>query len=96
MLYLSHWLGLFYTKGCWRKKAKLQKLVEVGTDKIEGELNIVSIMNDLRNLKIVLKHSLMTKEVKKKLKLTGKNIIDLDTSSDESSIDNEPMGANED
>ena len=46
-------------------------------------MNVVNIMNDLRNLKIMLKHSIMTKEVKRKIKLTGKNIIDLDTSSDD-------------
>ena len=74
-----------YTKGCWNKKKKLEKLVDLGTNKIEEELNVVKIMNDLRNLKIMLKHSIMTKELKKKIKLTGKNIIDLDTSSDDSS-----------
>ena len=74
-----------YTKGCWSKKEKLEKLVDLGTKKIDGELKVVNIMNDLRNLKIMLKHSIMTKEVKKKIKLTGKNIIDLDTSSDDSS-----------
>ena len=83
MLYFSHWFGMCYTKSCWSKKAKLEKLVELGSDKIEGELNVVNIMNDLRNLKIMLKHSIMTKEVKRKIKLTGKNIIDLDTSSDD-------------
>ena len=70
-----------YTKGFWKKKAKLEKLIEIGSDKIEGELDVIKIMNDLRNLKILLKYSLMTKDVKQKIKYTGKNVIDLDSSS---------------
>lgn len=58
----------------------------MGAEKIEGELNIVKIMNYLRNFKVVLKNSLLTKDVKEKIKHTGKNLIELD--SDESS---EPM-----
>ena len=56
---------------------------------MEGELNVINIMNDLRNLKIIIKNTFMTKEVKRKIKLTGKNVIDLDTSSDESSDKND-------
>lgn len=41
-------------------------------------------MNDLRNLKILLKNMGMTKDVKEKLRHTGKNIIDLDSESSES------------
>lgn len=82
---------MFYTKGCWSKKAKLEKLVEIGSEKIEGELDVIKIMNDLRNLKILLKYSIMTKEVKQKIKFTGKNVIDLDSSSqsDDSKGDSE-------
>ena len=87
LLYLSNWFGMCYSKKCWNKKTKLQKLIDVGSDKMESELNVINIMNDLRNLKIMLKSTFMTKEVKRKIKLTGKNVIDLDTSSDESNDD---------
>ena len=86
LLYFSNYFGLFYTKGCWNKKKKLQKLLDVGNDKIDGELDVVNIMNDLRNLKIMLTFSIMTRKVREKIQYTGKNIIDLDTSSSESDI----------
>ena len=59
-------------------------MIEVGNDKIDGELDVINIMNDLRNLKIMLTFSIMTRKVREKIQYTGKNIIDLDTSSDES------------
>lgn len=72
---------MIYTKGCWNKKKKLQKLLDVGNDKMDGELDVINIMNDLRNLKIMLTFSIMTRQVREKIQYTGKNIIDLDTSS---------------
>ena len=36
-------------------------------DKIDGELNIVNVMNDLRNLKIMLTFSIMTRKVREKI-----------------------------
>ena len=59
--------------------------MDLGSQKIEGELNVVKIMNDLRNLKILLKNTLLTKEIKDKISHTGKNIIDLDSESSDSS-----------
>ena len=64
---------------------KLQKLMNIGSNKIEDELNVVKIMNDLRNLKILLKNMCLTKDVKDKIRHTGKNIIDLDSESSDSS-----------
>ena len=81
MLYISGVFGRCFCDFCWSKKKKLQKLKTQGADKIEGELNIVKIMNYLRNFKVVLKNSLMTKDVKEKIKHTGKNLIELDSGS---------------
>ena len=59
--------------------------MDIGSDKIEDELDVVKIMNDLRNLKILLKNMCMTKDVKDKIRHTGKNIIELDSESSDSS-----------
>ena len=65
--------------------------MDVGSDKIEDELNVVKIMNDLRNLKILLENTYLTNAVMDKIKHTGNNIIDLDSesSSDSHSDDKE-------
>ena len=81
LLYISEILGTCFCDFCWSKKKKLQILKEKGAGKIEAELNIVKIMNYLRNFKVVLKNSLMTKDVMEKIKHTGKNLIELDSSS---------------
>jgi hypothetical protein len=93
MLYVSEILGRCFCDFCWSKKKKLQKLKAQGADKIEGELNIVKIMNYLRNFKVVLKNSLLTKDVKDKIKHTGKNLIELDSgSSSEAPISEDTQG----
>ena len=81
MLYISGVLGRCFCDFCWSKKKKLQILKEKGAGKIEAELNIVKIMNYLRNFKVVLKNSLLTKDVKEKIRHTGKNLIELDSGS---------------
>ena len=79
-------MGKCFCDFCWTKKKKLQKLKAKGADKIETELNIVKIMNYLRNFKVVLKNSLLTKDVKQKIKHTGKNLIELDSSESSETI----------
>ena len=54
----------FPCKRSWKKMKKLQLLYEEGGDRIESELNIVKFMNNIRNFKIVLRHSLMDPKVK--------------------------------
>ena len=64
-LFLSIRMGsCFPCKKSWKKMKKLQRLYEEGNDRIESELNIVKFMNNIRNFKIVLKHSLMDPKVK--------------------------------
>ena len=48
----------------WKKHEKLKKLYEKGSEKIKTELNIVKIVKDLRNLKILIKNSLMDPQIK--------------------------------
>jgi len=52
---------VFY-KNCW--KSKLKKLLEKGSEKLSEEVNIIKILKDLRDLKVIIKHSLMNPEIK--------------------------------
>ena len=47
-------------KGTNKKRYKLKKLYDIGYHKIKENLDIVKIMRDLSNIKIVLENSLMT------------------------------------
>jgi hypothetical protein len=58
---------------------KLSKMYEIGSNKIEAQLNIVKIITNLRHMKILLKNSLMNPEVNHKILHSKKNIIDLES-----------------
>jgi hypothetical protein len=60
-------MGVCFPFKSWNKKKKLQKLYDIGSQRIENELNIVKLMNSLRNLKIVLSHSIMNQDIKKQI-----------------------------
>ena len=59
------------------KVRKLSKMVEIGSEKIETQLNIIKIITNLRHMKILLKNSLMNPEVNNKILHSKKNIINL-------------------
>ena len=48
----------------WHKKKKLIRLLNEGRKRIEKELDIVKILKSLRDIKILMKNSLMTPEIK--------------------------------
>ena len=50
---------------CWAKKKKYRKLLEESERKIDKQSDIVRMMHTLKKLKILLKNSLMTKEIKR-------------------------------
>ena len=54
------------------------KLYEKGQDRIDTELNIIKIMKSVRDMKVLLKSSLMDKEAKFQIKHSRKNLIDID------------------
>jgi hypothetical protein len=64
-LFLSNKLGALFPCRSWSKKKKLQKLYEVGAERIDNELDIVKLMNSLRNLKIVIANSILNEETKR-------------------------------
>jgi hypothetical protein len=49
------------------KSFKLKKLYDTGYEKIKGGLDILKIMKDLADFKIVLESSIMTDQIKKAL-----------------------------
>ena len=85
MLYFSNILGCFCSKCCFPKRDKLQTLYSEGEDKINRELDIVKILKTLRDIKIFLKSTTMNdKDTKFSVKHAPKNLLNLDTSIDES------------
>ena len=55
-------------------------MYEDGTQRIEAELNIVKVIRALRNIKILMRNSLMSKRVKYEIKHAEKNLINIDSS----------------
>ena len=84
-LYITNTIGKKCCLKKWTKYEKLTKLYELGESKIEKELDIIWIMNTLRNVKIILRNSMMSDEVVEQMKHTKKNLINLDTSHELSS-----------
>jgi len=80
LIFISKFLGKLFCKKCWKKHEKLKKLFVIGSQKIKSELNIVKIVKDLRNLKILIKNSLMDSQMKFQIQHAEENLIDLDES----------------
>ena len=62
-----------------QRRKKLKKLYDTGYHKIKENLDIVKIMKDLSNIKIVMEHSLMTNEIKSALQHQKENVIFIDS-----------------
>ena len=59
-------------------------MIHDGKRRIEKELDIVKIMKSIRNVKILMKNSLMSDEVAFNLAHAQKNLINLDDTEEES------------
>ena len=97
-LYLANKLGWLFRPGLWDKKEKFQKMYQTTQDRLETELNIVKIIRSLRDIKILMKNSLMTPELKQMIRHTDKNLIDLDdtaSSADEQERPDQPANPEE-
>lgn len=76
LLYLKKNWGCNCISKMWKDGHKFEKIYEKGQARIDQELNIVRFMNNLRNMKILLKASLMKDpEVKTQVKHNKKNLI---------------------
>ena len=78
LLFLHDRLVCLQWFSCWKKKAQFQKLFKEGKLRIEKDLNIIKLVRNLKRLKILMKSSLMTKQVKFQIAHNIKNCIDLD------------------
>lgn len=67
------------------------KLFDKATEKVDKELNVVKVIRNLRNLKILVKHTFMNDEMKEEIKYSNKNIIDLEESSCEEILSNNEL-----
>lgn len=56
-----------------------------GKRRIEKELDILKIMKSIRNVKILMKNSLLSPDVKFQIAHADKNVIDLELSEESSS-----------
>lgn len=60
MLYVARMFGVFCSTCCFAKRDKLLKMYEGGEEKINTELDIVKILKTMRDMKILLKGTLMS------------------------------------
>lgn len=63
-LYIANCMGKYFPKFLWSNVDKFKQIYEETSEKIEMELNIVKIIKNLKDIKILMKYSLMTKELK--------------------------------
>ena len=80
LLYIANMFG---DCGCcfdrmWKKKKKLQKMYEDGSERLDAHLDVLKIVKSLKKLKILMENSMMTEEMKKEIKHSEKNVIYLD------------------
>ena len=86
--YFHNQIGFLFCCGfcCWPNKKKILNLIDEAQERLDRELNIVKMVGSLRNMKVLLKSSLMSDpEVQLKIMHCEKNFIDLDVSQESSS-----------
>ena len=65
LLYISDSrFGFIIPQFCWSKKKKMLKVLNEGKERIEKELNIVKIMKSVRDIMILMKHSMMSPDIR--------------------------------
>mmetsp|Transcript_41069 Transcript_41069/g.62446 ORF Transcript_41069/g.62446 Transcript_41069/m.62446 type:complete len:197 (-) Transcript_41069:488-1078(-) len=73
----------------WGNKRKFEKLYNIGERRLTKALDVSKIIKNLKDIKITLRHSIMTDAIKREIAHTNKKIIDLDDTGQESSDLNE-------
>jgi len=89
LLYLANFANWLVPLKWWPQKTLLKKAYSKSADKIEANLNILEIVKDLRIMKVILANSIMTKKVRKQIEHHKDLLIDLDSSSEYESTDQE-------
>lgn len=87
MYFLMIFMGRCFPTCWWKKHKKLSLLFEEGKSRISKELDIVKIIKTLRYMRILLKNSLLTPEMRFKIEHAERNFINIDLSDDERSQD---------
>lgn len=75
----TDWFGCLFSR-----RTKLQKLYEIGSEKLEGEMNIVKIIKNLKFLRVLMKKHLADENLQFEIRHDPKNVIDLDAKTEES------------
>ena len=87
-LYLQNYLSSWFGFQLYTPKGKLQKLYEQGQDKLEGEMNIVKIIRNLKFLRILMKKYVADEQMQFDIRHNPKNVIDLDAPSEQDEPEN--------
>lgn len=77
-LFMANFLGCLCPISKWPKIEKYRKIYDETTDRIETELNIVKIIKNLKDIKILMKASLLTPELKQQIRHNERYLIDLE------------------
>ena len=64
LYFSSSWIGFLIPECFWKKKKKLLKVLNIGKDRIESDLNVVKIMKSIRDIKILMKNSMMSLDIR--------------------------------
>ena len=85
-LYLENYFhnfgwGILYCGwcGCTRKKSVMQKIFEIGEDRIDMELDMIKIVRNLKNLRVFLKKTVTDDTQMLKLIHDDQNVIYCDS-----------------
>ena len=81
--------NLCFAKSCkvFRPQRKLLRLFNQGKDKIQYELNIIKIIKNLKDLRILVKNKFLDDETRLQIKHNQKNIINIESTSSDNSDD---------
>ena len=63
LLYFQNMFGCLFPSRLWSKSFKFAKLFEEGADRLDTNLDIVKIIRNLRNMRCLMKYSIMTPEI---------------------------------
>jgi len=86
MLFFSNLMGSLSMCGfCWKKNDKMTKMYEEASDRIDAELDIVKLLRNIRNSKILLE-SMMDDGIRYEIAHNKKNVLDLDSEGDEEPV----------
>ena len=88
-LFLANFFNRLCCSCCWKKKEKFQSLFEQCQDKVDSQLDVMKLIQNLAKLKIILKNSLMSPEIVCQIQHSAKFLVDIDNLSDESDDDDD-------